>query len=76
MSVRAFRGRHEKRKRDGGGKSGHERPFQNAARAEHSDQRRGAKRAENGAHGVHRALESECAALLLGRYCIREQRVA
>src|ERR1700683_5168819 len=76
MPVGTFRGRHEKRKRDGGGKSGNERPFQNAAHADESDQRRGAKRAENGAHGVHRALESECAALLLGRYCIREQCVA
>src|ERR1700683_2885184 len=39
MSVRVFRGRHKKCKCDGGSKSGDERPFQNAARAEHSDQR-------------------------------------
>src|ERR1700677_4656831 len=76
MSVRAFRGRHEKRKCNRCGQAGNERPFQNAAHADESDQRSGAKRSENGAHGVHRALESECAALLLGRYCIREQCVA
>src|ERR1700734_1963543 len=74
VSVSPFRGGNEKRKCDGGGETGDERPFQNAARADESDERCGAERSEDGAHSVHRALESKRAALLLGRYCICEQR--
>src|ERR1700730_14507377 len=51
-------------------------PPENPARAEHPNQCSGAERPQHVAKRVHRALEAECATLVVRRDGIRKQRIA
>ena len=76
MARLAFGGGREKCESRSGDESREQRPSQNAAHAQCSQQSRSAKRPEHGAESVHRALEAEGATGLSRRHGIGEQRVA
>jgi hypothetical protein len=68
--------RREERERHRCRKSRNKRPSKHPARAKHANQCGRAERTQNRAQRVHRALETECATLLIRSNAIREQRIA
>src|ERR1700723_689232 len=68
--------RREKREREAGSEARKQRPTQNSARAQRSQQRRRAQWAEHRANRIHRAFESKRAAFLPWRDGASQQRVA